>query len=112
MAAQALAECGWIDNDGVDVLMKWELGSANDILPESEMSLKWMLPDDTYSLYGPDDHFVIRLFSCVGVLPSLRPFFFLAHSPALPRYMTNDHVGSPAWLTPSSRLIFWRRSWR
>ena len=71
VAAQALAECGWIDNDGVDVLMKWELGSANDILPESEMSLKWMLPDDTYSLYGPDDHFVIRLFSCVGVLPSL-----------------------------------------
>ena len=63
-------------DDGVDVLMKWELGSANDILPESEMSLKWMLPDDTYSLYGPDDHFVIRLFSCVGVLPSLRPFFF------------------------------------
>ena len=27
--AASLAKCGWVDRDGVDRLMKWELGAAS-----------------------------------------------------------------------------------
>lgn len=56
----AFRECGWNQekNDGVDSALGWELNQADEILPPWRMSLAWMLPDSTYSQFGPDDAFV------------------------------------------------------
>lgn len=54
-----LVRCGWVRTSELAQLLEWE-GTASDAsIPAPAMSLRFNLPDGTYSWFGADDHFVL-----------------------------------------------------
>jgi hypothetical protein len=55
---QGLQNCGWVDEDLVDVSLRWKATDSDYAVPASVASVLLSSLDDTYTLFGPDDWLV------------------------------------------------------
>jgi polyamine oxidase len=55
---EGLHNCGWVDQDLVDVSLRWKATDSDYAVPAAVASILLSSLDDTYTLFGPDDWLV------------------------------------------------------